>query len=91
VLAAQNAAFHTRDHRWHLSFAERLAAADPDLFCATRHVIATTADAAAELAAIAWRQELTRVGGEGVVVKPLAQTKSAARAARPARPQSPRP
>jgi protein phosphatase len=72
VLAAEKATFHDRDHRWHLRFADRLAAADPELFLATRNLVASTNEAAGEQQATAWWEELTGAGAEGMVVKPLA-------------------
>jgi protein phosphatase len=72
VLAAEKAAFHDRDHRWHLGIADRLAAADPELLLATRHVVAGLTGAEGEQEATQWWEELTGSGGEGMVVKPLA-------------------
>ena len=72
LLAAEKATFHDRDHRWHLELAERLAAADPELFLATSNLVASTDEAAGEQRATAWWEELTGAGGEGMVVKPLA-------------------
>ncbi len=72
VLAAVKATFHDRDHRWHLRFADRLAAADPELFVATRNLMASTNEAADEQQVAAWWEELTGAGAEGMVVKPLA-------------------
>ena len=72
LLAAEKAAFHDRDHRWHLGIADRLAAADPELFRVTRHVVAGVTSADDEQEATRWWEELTGSGGEGMVVKPLA-------------------
>jgi polynucleotide kinase-phosphatase len=72
LLAAEKATFHDRDHRWHLDLADRLAAADPELFLATRNLVASAGEAAGEQRATAWWEELTGAGGEGMVVKPLA-------------------
>jgi protein phosphatase len=72
VLAAEKATFHDRDHRWHLELADRLAAADPELFLATRNLVASADEAASERRATGWWEELTEAGGEGMVVKPLA-------------------
>jgi protein phosphatase len=72
LLAAEKATFHDRDHGWHLALAGRLAAADPMLFLSTRQVTVSLADPAAERAATKWWEELTESGGEGMVVKPLA-------------------
>ncbi|GAB3967421.1 polynucleotide kinase-phosphatase [Actinoallomurus acanthiterrae] len=69
VLAAEGRAHAERDHLWHLAIADRLAAADGELFAATRsYVLDLSGD---ESAAIAWWTELTAAGGEGMVVKPL--------------------
>jgi protein phosphatase len=72
LLAAEKATFHDRDHGWHLGIADRLAAADPMLFLTTRRVTASLADPAAEQDATKWWDQLTGAGGEGMVVKPLA-------------------
>jgi protein phosphatase len=72
LLAAEKATFHDRDHGWHLGIADRLAAADPMLFLTTRRVTASLADPAAEQDATKWWEQLTASGGEGMVVKPLA-------------------
>ena len=72
VLAAEKATFHDRDHRWHLELAGRLAAADPELFLSTRNLVDSADEAAGEQRATAWWEELTGAGGEGMVVKPLA-------------------
>ncbi len=72
VLAAEGAAFHTRPHDWHLALADRLHAADPDLFRRTATTLVDTTDEESIAAATAWWEELTAAGGEGMVVKPLA-------------------
>ena len=70
VLASEGASHAARPHAWHLSLAARLAAADPELCSATRHVFADTSDAASCGAATDWWFSLTAGGGEGMVVKP---------------------
>lgn len=72
VLAAQGATFESRDHLWHLGVADRLAQADPELFQTTARLVVTTKDAASVQEGTAWWEELTAAGGEGMVVKPLA-------------------
>ncbi len=68
VLAGERGSYAARDHLWHLEVADRLAAADA-LFAPTRsHVVRLGED---EKDAIAWWEELTGAGGEGMVVKPL--------------------
>ncbi|MGQ7297539.1 polynucleotide kinase-phosphatase [Quadrisphaera sp. KR29] len=64
--------FADRDHGWHLSVADRLVEADPQLFRATRRQRVDTTDAASCEAGTAWWTELTAAGGEGAVVKPFA-------------------
>jgi len=82
VLAGEGEVYARRDHRWHLEVLGRLAAADPTLFKATavRVVeLAPTADGHGdggartdEAEAVAWWEQLTAAGGEGMVVKPAA-------------------
>jgi protein phosphatase len=50
---------------------QRLADRDPALLRATAHLAADTAAGESEQAAVAWWEELTSVGGEGMVVKPF--------------------
>jgi protein phosphatase len=69
VLASEGAAYHDRPHAWHLSIADRLVAADPELITPTRRVFADPSDPAE---AVRWWEELTAAGGEGMVVKPAA-------------------
>lgn len=72
VLAAEGTSFAERDHDWHLAMADRLVAADPDLFRSTRRAHVDTTDPASCEAGVQWWEELTGNGGEGMVVKPLA-------------------
>lgn len=72
VLAAQRAAFHTRPHGWHLAIADRLHDADPVLLRRTGRLAVDTSDEDSVAAGIAWWEELTGAGGEGMVVKPMA-------------------
>ncbi len=72
LLASQGATCENRDHGWHLELAQRLASADPELLCATRHLVVELGSPEARSAGVAWWQELTEAGGEGMVVKPWA-------------------
>jgi protein phosphatase len=54
-----------------MQLAERLAEASPALLIPTRHLVVDTTDPSAEESAVAWWEELTRTGGEGMVVKPV--------------------
>ncbi|MGW5055140.1 polynucleotide kinase-phosphatase [Actinokineospora sp. NPDC004072] len=72
VLATAGATHHTAPHRWHLGIADRLVAADPELFAPTRRLAVDTGDPESVAAGVAWWAELTAAGGEGMVVKPAA-------------------
>jgi len=72
VLATQGAVYHERDHGWHLSLADRLAGAAPGLITVTRRLRVDTTDPDSVAAGIAWWEDLTAAGGEGMVVKPFA-------------------
>jgi polynucleotide kinase-phosphatase len=69
---ATGTTYAERDHLWHLDVADRLVAADPVLFRTTRRVVVDLADDASRATGTAWWEELTAAGGEGMVVKPLA-------------------
>jgi protein phosphatase len=72
VLATEGVAYSDRSHAWHLGIADRLAAADPEFIRPTRSMTVDLTDDASVAAATGWWQELTASGGEGMVVKPLA-------------------
>mgnify|MGYP000871985195 FL=1 len=72
VLAGAAGGYAERDHLWHLGVADRLVAADPGLFRGTRRLVVDTADAGSCASGIDWWVRLTAAGGEGMVVKPLA-------------------
>ena len=71
LLATEGNVHVQQNHRWHMETLARLCEADPQLLLATpyRVVDATNLDEVAQ--AIAWWNELTKRGGEGMVVKPL--------------------
>ncbi len=72
VLAGDRVSYATRDHGWHLALADRLCAADPELFAPTARRVVDLADEEAVAEATRWWLELTGAGGEGMVVKPYA-------------------
>ncbi|PYC77044.1 polynucleotide kinase-phosphatase [Streptomyces tateyamensis] len=87
VLAAEGANLAVRPHDQHLAWLDQLAAADRELAAeggvepllkATGRLVVDTADEASVAAGIAWWEELTAAGGEGMVVKPLASLVRAA-------------
>jgi protein phosphatase len=79
LLAAEGQTFHHRPHDWHLARADRLVEADPALIRTTRRVRLDPDDAGQVEAATLWWEELTAAGGEGMVVKPLANLTSGRR------------
>ncbi len=70
LLASEGAVHYGKDHLWHLGMAERLRQADTELFRATGHRVVDLASPEEETDAVRWWEELTAVGGEGMVVKP---------------------
>jgi protein phosphatase len=72
LLAAGSATFDDRQHDWHLTIADRLVEADPDTFTPTRRHLVDTTDPESTAVGVRWWTELTESGGEGMVVKPLA-------------------
>jgi polynucleotide kinase-phosphatase len=72
VLAGAGVSYAGKDHGWQLAIADRLVAADPELFTPTRRMVVDLADPAAEAEATEWWLTLTGAGGEGMVVKPYA-------------------
>ena len=67
VLASEGTTYQDRPHAWHLGIADRMVAVGPSLITPTRRLFV---DAANWDAGIAWWEELTGAGGEGMVVKP---------------------
>ena len=72
LLASEAAAHFDKDHVWHMGVAARLVAAGTPTLAATRMRRLALDDAAACAEAAEWWEGLTRSGGEGMVVKPLA-------------------
>jgi protein phosphatase len=70
MLASEGRVWFDKDHRWHMSLADRLAATGEALIQATRWRTVDLADEAACAEAVAWWEDLTGGGGEGMVVKP---------------------
>ena len=70
VLASEGDVNALTPHRWHLDILGRLAATDPDTFRATQTITVDLANKASCQAGVAWWEQLTSGGGEGMVVKP---------------------
>lgn len=71
LLATEDAVHTQKDHLWHMETIARLCHADSKFLLATPHMMADLADVDSQAQAIAWWEELTAKGGEGMVVKPL--------------------
>ena len=71
LLASEGAVHADKDHVWHMTTLTRLGAADPELLLATPSRTVDLSDEASFQDGIAWWEELTASGGEGMVVKPL--------------------
>jgi hypothetical protein len=71
LLASEGRVHADRDHAWHLATLARLAEALPGRVVATPYRVVDLADEAACQAAVHGWEDLTRRGGEGMVVKPL--------------------
>ena len=71
VLATEGAAHTDKDHVWHMETLRRLCAVDDSWWVATPYRVIDVVDAESEASAIAWWENLTAEGGEGMVVKPL--------------------
>jgi polynucleotide kinase-phosphatase len=72
LLASEDKVHVDREHTWHIETVAALCAADRELLVETPTRLVDLGDAASERDAIAWWDELTASGGEGMVVKPLA-------------------
>lgn len=71
VLASEGAVHADKDHVWHMTILARLCAADAGILLATPFKVVTLNDDGSQREGIAWWEELTASGGEGMVVKPL--------------------
>jgi protein phosphatase len=71
ILAGEGRVHALTDHLWHIETLGRLADIDPTTFRATASATVELHDEASEAAAVAWWEELTGRGGEGMVVKPV--------------------
>ncbi|MGA2231936.1 MAG: polynucleotide kinase-phosphatase, partial [Tepidisphaeraceae bacterium] len=72
ILASEGKVHVDQDHSWHMQTLARLADAAPRTpLIATAHRVVDVTDFADVEAGIAWWNELTARGGEGMVVKPL--------------------
>lgn len=72
LLAGEGRVYIDQDHLWHMQTLARLAEAAPNTpLMATAHRMVDLTNAVSVDSGIAWWEELTDRGGEGMVVKPL--------------------
>lgn len=71
LLATEGAVHVDRDHLWHMETLGALCEADDEIFLPTRCRVVDVTDPADEEAGVAWWEEMTAAGGEGMVVKSL--------------------
>jgi protein phosphatase len=74
VLAAETGVFLDHAHDWHLGLCDQLVDTDPEWFTRTGRLVVDVTDTDSESAGIAWWEQLTAAGGEGMVVKPSSFT-----------------
>jgi protein phosphatase len=72
LMATEGRVHVEKDHAWHMGLIGDLCAADDGLLRATPWRTVDLTEPASESEAIAWWEELTERGDEGMVVKPLA-------------------
>ena len=71
LLATEGRVHTDRDHVWHMETLKKVCDADERLLLATSYVVVDVTDPAREQSGIAWWEQLTARGGEGMVVKPF--------------------
>ena len=71
LLATEGQVHINRDHVWHMEKLAKVCKAGDGLLLATPYQVVDVTDNASLEAATRWWEELTRRGGEGMVVKPL--------------------
>ncbi len=70
VMASEGAVHADKDHAWHMRTLGAVTDAGGPVLFTTRHRVVNVTDQASEDEAIAWWEEMTAAGGEGMVVKP---------------------
>jgi protein phosphatase len=70
LLASERQVHASKDHVWHMETLARICNADPELLLRTPFQVIDLTDKEKQDRGIAWWEELTARGGEGMVVKP---------------------
>jgi protein phosphatase len=71
VMATEGAVHVDKDHGWHMRMLASVTDAAGAVLFTTQHRTVNVTDPSSEEGAIAWWEEMTAAGGEGMVVKPL--------------------
>jgi protein phosphatase len=71
ILATEGQAHTDKDHQWHMEHIHHFCAADPGFLLATNYRVFDLNDKQACAEAVAWWEQMTNAGGEGMVVKSL--------------------
>ena len=71
LLATEGKVHANQDHAWHMETLARVCQCDSPLLLATPWNVVDVTDSESEARAVAWWEDLTNRGGEGMVVKPL--------------------
>jgi len=71
ILASEGSVHSAKDHVWHMETLAGICRADPELLLETPFQALDLTQPADQQKGIAWWEELTAAGGEGMVVKPL--------------------
>ncbi len=71
LLATEGRTHTNREHLWHIEILAELCSADTELLRATQCRVIDVTDQTSEEQGVAWWEEITGGGAEGMVVKPL--------------------
>ncbi|MGJ5676128.1 MAG: polynucleotide kinase-phosphatase [Nostochopsis sp.] len=71
ILATETAVHTDKDHRWHMQEVANIALHDPDLLSPTAYTVVDLTNPTSEAEGVYWWEELTAMGGEGMVIKPM--------------------
>ncbi len=71
ILATEGHVHHDKNHVWHMETIGLAAQTDPHFIIKTPYKLVDLSDEESQKKGVAWWSNLTRNGGEGMVVKPL--------------------
>jgi protein phosphatase len=71
IMASDGAVHTNKDHMWHMEQIAGICAKDPEFLLATSYRLVSVSDPSSCAEGIAWWEDLTGSGGEGMVVKPM--------------------